>query len=61
MRDLFTSLALVLVMEGILYALFPDAMKRMAARAQSVPVPTLRFTGLAAACLGVVLVWLIRH
>ena len=33
MRDLWTALALVLVIEGILYALFPDTMKRVATRA----------------------------
>ena len=34
MRDLWTALALVLVIEGALYALFPEGMKR-AARARS--------------------------
>ena len=33
MRDLWTALALVLVIEGALYALFPEGMKRAAARA----------------------------
>jgi len=31
MRDLGTALALVLVIEGVLYALFPDGMKRLVA------------------------------
>jgi uncharacterized protein len=58
---LWTALALVLVIEGALYALFPDGMKRAAARALAVPPQTLRLTGLAAACAGVVLVWLVRR
>jgi uncharacterized protein len=61
MRDLWTALALVLVIEGALYALFPEGMKRAAARALTIPPQTLRLAGLAAACAGVVLVWLVRR
>ena len=61
MRDLWTACALVLVIEGVLYALFPEGMKRAAARALAVPTQALRFAGLAAACLGVALVWLARR
>jgi uncharacterized protein len=61
MRDLATALALVLVIEGVLYALAPERMRRVAARAAAVPTQTLRSAGLGAVCLGVVLVWLLRH
>ena len=61
MRDLATALALVLVIEGALYALFPDGMRRAAARALLVPPQALRLAGLTAACVGVALVWLIRR
>jgi uncharacterized protein len=61
MRDLWTALALVLVIEGALYALFPEGMKRVAARAVLVPPHALRLAGLAAACIGVVLVWVVRR
>ena len=61
MRDLVTGLALVLVIEGILYALFPDGMKRVAARAMVVPPQVLRAAGLLAASFGVVIVWLLRR
>ena len=61
MRDLWTALALVLVIEGTLYALFPEGMKRAAARALAVPPQTLRLAGLAVACAGVALVWLVRR
>jgi uncharacterized protein YjeT (DUF2065 family) len=60
-RDLGTALALVLVIEGVLYALFPEAMKRLMAQMLSVPPTTLRMAGLAAACLGVALVYLARR
>ena len=61
MSDLWTSLALVLVIEGCLYAPFPEGMKRAAARAVAVPPQALRMAGLAAACAGVALVWLVRR
>jgi len=60
MRDLWTALALVLVIEGILYALFPEGMKRLAARAIMVSPQVLRASGLLAASIGVVIVWLLR-
>jgi len=58
--DLAVGLALVLVIEGALYALFPDAMKRMMLAAQSLPSTVIRRGGLAAAFVGVFLVWVIR-
>ena len=60
-RDLATAVALVLVIEGALYALFPEGMKRAAARALLVPPQAMRLAGLTAACVGVALVWLVRR
>ena len=61
MKDLLTALALVLVIEGVLYATFPETMRRMVVQMLAVPEPVLRAVGLAAACLGVGAVWLMRH
>ena len=61
MRDLWTGLALVLVVEGILYALFPLGMKRMAARMILLPPQTLRGAGLLIAAIGVAIVWVLRR
>ena len=58
--DFLTALALVLVIEGVLYALFPVAMKRMMLQAIDMPVSVMRAGGLAAAATGVFLVWLLR-
>ena len=60
MNDLVTALALVLVIEGLMYAVFPEQMKRMIVAIMSVPAGTLRMAGLAAAVVGVGIVWLIR-
>lgn len=56
-----TALALVLVVEGAVYALFPDGMKKTMAAMQQLPVSTLRSFGLAAAVTGLVIVWFIRR
>ena len=55
-----TALALILVIEGAAYALFPDGMKKMMATMQQVPAATLRSFGLVATVTGVVIVWLMR-
>jgi uncharacterized protein YjeT (DUF2065 family) len=56
-----TALALVLVIEGAAYALFPEGIKRAMAAIQQIPASTLRSFGLAAALTGVIIVWLIRR
>ena len=59
MTDLGTGLALVLVVEGVLWALFPDGMKQAAARAICSSAAPCALGGLAFAGLGVLLVWLV--
>lgn len=61
MRDFLTALALILVIEGIVYALFPELMRRLATRTTRTPAQALRVGGLVAAFLGVVIVWLLRR
>ncbi len=60
MRDLWTAFALVLVIEGAAWALFPEKMREMALKVRELPPSVLRGGGLIAAALGVALVWLIR-
>ena len=60
MRDAATALGLVLALEGALYALFPDFMKRLAQQALNAPGDTLRVAGVVSVALGVALVWLVR-
>ena len=61
MREFATALALALVIEGVLYALLPEDMRRMALRMAEQPVTLVRVAGLVAAGLGVTAVWLIRY
>ncbi|HJP22299.1 MAG: DUF2065 domain-containing protein [Alphaproteobacteria bacterium] len=60
MNELLLALALVLVIEGALYALFPDGMKRMMVLVLDQPSAWLRNAGLVIATLGVGLAWLVR-
>jgi uncharacterized protein YjeT (DUF2065 family) len=60
MSDLWTAIGLVLVIEGVVYALFPEGMKRMMAQLIGQPSSFIRFAGLAAALIGVVIVGLVR-
>lgn len=58
--ELATALALILVIEGVLYSLFPNIMKRMLEQVATVPPQSLRAGGLFFAVLGVLIVWLLR-
>jgi uncharacterized protein YjeT (DUF2065 family) len=60
LHDLLTGLALVVVIEGMVYALFPSGLKSMMAQMQSIPTDTLRIIGLTVAAVGVAALWLIR-
>lgn len=60
MSELITALGLVLVIEGALYALFPDGMKRLMALMLNQSAGSLRTAGVVTAGLGVGIVWLLR-
>jgi uncharacterized protein len=58
LSHLLTASALVLVVEGVLYALAPSWMKGLMAQMQNMPDDQLRFAGLVVTALGVIGVWL---
>lgn len=60
MSEVIAALGLVLVLEGVLYALFPEFMKRLAKQAIETPGDTLRIVGVISAAIGVAVVWLVR-
>ncbi len=55
---LLTALGLAIAIEGIVYALFPEAMKRMMTKVMALPTGAVRAAGLAAAAAGVFILWL---
>ena len=60
MSDLLTGLALVLVIEGAVFALFPGRMRGLVEIMLELPDRLVRRTGVVAVALGVLVVWLIR-
>jgi len=60
MSEFLVALGLVFVIEGALYALFPDQMRRFMAMSLSLPPDQLRTAGLAALFIGFLIVWLVR-
>jgi uncharacterized protein YjeT (DUF2065 family) len=58
--DLVTALGLVLVIEGLLLALMPEALKRVVAEILVQPARTLRVGGLVSAAIGLAVVWFVR-
>ena len=60
MQDFLVGLAFVLVIEGLIYALFPAILRRMALEVQNIPESVLRMFGVGALAIGVFAVWLLR-
>ncbi|MGI9483002.1 MAG: DUF2065 domain-containing protein [Hyphomicrobiales bacterium] len=60
MRDLITALGLVLVIEGLLYAVNPAGLKQLLTIVHDIPDETLRFAGAGAIVLGFLIVWAAR-
>lgn len=58
--DLVTALGLVLVIEGLLLALVPEALRRMVMAMVTQPTDALRIGGVISAIVGVGIVWLVR-
>ena len=59
--ELTNAVALILVIEGALYALFPEGMRKMMQQIERVTVSSLRTSGLLAAIIGVGIIWLVRN
>jgi uncharacterized protein YjeT (DUF2065 family) len=58
--DLVVALALALAIEGILFAAFPEAVKRAMLEAAQTPSDRMRLVGIGSAVIGVGIVWLMR-
>ncbi|HEX2840226.1 DUF2065 domain-containing protein [Hyphomicrobium sp.] len=60
MSDLAVALGLVLVIEGLLWALSPDLGRRLLAAAAATPEQSLRRSGWIAVAVGALIIWLVR-
>ena len=61
MKELGVAIGLLLVREGLLYAIFPAAMKNMLNIMKDMPTQKLRSGGLIFALLGFIIVWYIKR
>ena len=61
MTDLWTGLAMVLVVEGLCYALFPNEMIKFMRQMLEMPPQAMRWVGVMAMAIGVFLVWVICY
>jgi uncharacterized protein YjeT (DUF2065 family) len=60
MSELLTAMGLVLVLEGLVYAVAPGSVRRMMDLARSMSDEQFRLGGTAAIGAGVAIVWLVR-
>lgn len=60
MDDLAVAIGLVLVIEGLLWALVPRLGRRLLEASAEVPLSSLRLAGAVAVAAGVFIVWMIR-
>jgi hypothetical protein len=56
----FLAIGLVLIVEGLAYALAPSLIEDLLDMLRALPLETRRMMGLAALAMGVVLVWLAK-
>lgn len=61
MDDLLAGFAILLIIEGLAYALAPRFIVRMARLLPHVPEDQLRLLGLGAVTIGVAIVWLLQR
>ena len=60
MADFLAALGLVFVIEGLVFAAFPEPAKKAMASVLETPDQALRAIGIGSAIVGVILVWLVR-
>ena len=60
MSDFLAALGLVFVIEGLIFAAFPQAAKRAMTSVLETPDISVRLIGIGSAVVGLVIVWLAR-
>ena len=54
------SIGLLLIIEGLLYAVFPNRMKSLINKMTEMSNETLKWGGIASALLGLMIMWTVR-
>jgi len=60
MSDFLAALGLVFVIEGLIFAAFPEAAKRAMTSVLETPDVSVRLVGVGSAVVGLIIVWLAR-
>jgi uncharacterized protein YjeT (DUF2065 family) len=60
LQELIIALGLFLVLEGLIYALFPSGVKKMAEQLPMIADQSLRMFGVLIIGLGVLIVWFVK-
>ncbi|MBB3772458.1 MULTISPECIES: DUF2065 domain-containing protein [Ancylobacter] len=60
MSDLVVALGLLLVIEGLMMAAAPGAVRRALEAIDQLPDAPMRISGLVGAIIGILLIWVIR-
>ena len=58
--DIGTGIAMVLIIEGLVYALAPSLVERLLETLRAMPVETRRTLGLVTMATGLLLLWIFR-
>ena len=59
--DFLIGLGILFVLEGLLFAATPDAMRRAMKSAMEMPDNIMRAVGVGSAVAGLILIWLVRR
>lgn len=60
MPDFLAAVGLVFVIEGLIFAAFPNSAKKAISSVLDTPDGSLRIIGIGSAVIGLILVWLVR-
>ena len=58
--DFATGIAMVLIIEGLVYALAPSLVERLLESLRAMPIETRRTLGLVTVATGLLLLWIFR-
>ena len=61
MNELIIAIGLLLILEGLLYAIFPSQMKNMLNQIKDLPISKLSVGGLVFAIIGFIIVWFVKQ
>ena len=59
--DVLKGIALLMLVEGVVYALFPQGMRNAMQQMMHMPVEALRLVGAIVATFGIALLWLVTR